>query len=94
MPKECPTFEDWFKGRVGKEWVVGRKNKPSVMYEKDTIYRCHLGPRFGEMALDEITVSEIARLRADLVAKRLGEKRTTTSSPCCRRRCATRSIVK
>ncbi|HEX4450308.1 MAG TPA: tyrosine-type recombinase/integrase [Kofleriaceae bacterium] len=73
--KECPTLDEWFDGRFWSEWVVGRKNKPGEQYEKKSIYKLHLGPRFGKMALDEITVSEIARLRADLVAKKLGEKR-------------------
>jgi integrase len=73
--QECPTFEKWFHGRFWTEWVIGRKNKPSEQREKKSIYAKHLGPRFGEMALDEITTSEVARFRADLVAKKLGEKR-------------------
>ena len=73
--KGCPTFDEWFNGRFWSEWVVGRKNKPSEQHEKRSIYDCHLEPRFGAMALDEITVSEVARFRADLVAKKLGEKR-------------------
>ena len=71
--KEAPTFDEWFNGRFWSEWVVGRKNKPSEQREKKTIYRCHLGPRFGAMGLDEIDVSEVARFRADLVAEKLGE---------------------
>src|SRR5262249_40226615 len=73
--KECPTFSDWFLGRFWTEWVLGRKNKPSEQREKKSIHDGHLGPRFGAMALDEITVGEIARFRAHLVAKQLGEKR-------------------
>ncbi|MEJ7597334.1 MAG: tyrosine-type recombinase/integrase [Kofleriaceae bacterium] len=73
--KECPTFEEWFKGRFWTEWVLARKNKPSEMREKNAIYDCHLGPRFATMPLNEITVSEIARFRAHLVALGLGEKR-------------------
>jgi integrase len=73
--KEAPKFYDWFHGNFWSEWVLGRKNKPSEQYEKQTIYRCHLGPRFGAMRLDEITFAEIARFRADLVAAELGEKR-------------------
>ncbi|MGZ7246600.1 tyrosine-type recombinase/integrase, partial [Streptococcus pyogenes] len=58
------------------EWVVGRKNKPTEVKAKQTIYRCHLGPRFGHLPLDEITVAEVAKFRADLVASgELGEKR-------------------
>jgi integrase len=73
--KEAPAFKEWFHGGFWNEWVIGRKNKPSEQYEKQTIYRCHLGPRFGAKRLDEITVAEIARFRADLVAHELGEKR-------------------
>ena len=73
---EVMTFEEWFNGRFWYEWVVGRKNKPTEVKTKQTIYRCHLGPRFGHLGLDEITVSEVARFRADLVASgELGEKR-------------------
>lgn len=73
--KEVLTFAEWFNGAFWREWVIGRKNKPSEMREKQTIYRCHLEPRFGAMRLDEITVAEVARFRADLVARKLGEKR-------------------
>ncbi len=73
--RETPTFAEWFKGRFWKEWVVGRKNKPSEVRSKNIIYEKHLKPRFGEMPLDEITTSEVAQFRADLVGKELGEKR-------------------
>ncbi len=75
VTKEVPTFEEWFHGAFWREWVIGRKNKPGEQYEKTVIYRCHLGPRFGSMRIDEITVGEIARFRADLVASGLGDKR-------------------
>ena len=75
VTKEAPTFEEWFHGAFWREWVIGRKNKPGEQYEKQVIYRCHLGPRFGSMRLDEIVVGEIARFRADLVASGLGDKR-------------------
>jgi integrase len=73
--KETPTFEEWFDGRFWKEWVVGRKNKPSEVRSKKIIFKCHLKPRFGNMPLDEITTSEVAQFRADLVAKKLSDKR-------------------
>lgn len=73
--KETPTFSEWFKGRFWKEWVIGRKNKPTEVRSKDIIYKNHLKPRFGDMPLDEITTSEVAQLRADLVALELSEKR-------------------
>jgi integrase len=70
-----PTFEDWFHGRFWREWVIGRKNKPTEVRSKKIIYRLHLGPRFGLLRLDQIRVTEIAQLRADLVECGLGEKR-------------------
>ena len=73
--KEVMTFGEWFNGRFWREWVVSRKNKPTEVRSKQIIYRCHLEPRFGAMPLDEITVSEIAQLRADLLDEGLGEKR-------------------
>ena len=75
VKKEAPTFAEWFKGSFWKEWVIGRKNKPSEVRSKDIIYKLHLEPRFGKMRLDEITTPVVARFRADLVAKKLGEKR-------------------
>ncbi|CAN5918355.1 hypothetical protein BH11MYX2_BH11MYX2_36980 [soil metagenome] len=73
--KEVPTFHDWFKGRFRSEWVVGRKNKPTEVRSKNIIFDLHLDARFGTMPLDEITVSEVAKFRAELVAKRLSDKR-------------------
>ena len=75
MKKEVATFHEWFNGAFWSEWVIGRKNKPSERREKQTIYRCHLKPRFGSMRLDEITTVEVARFRAELVGRGLGEKR-------------------
>jgi integrase len=73
--KETPTFAEWFEGRFWKEWVLGRKNKPSEVRSKNIIFNCHLEPRFGGMPLDEITTAEVAQFRADLVAKKLSDKR-------------------
>lgn len=73
--KEVPTFSEWFDGRFWNEWVIGRRNKPGEAREKQTIYGCHLKARFGSMRLDEISTAEVARFRADLVAKKLGDKR-------------------
>jgi hypothetical protein len=73
--KEVLTFGEWFNGRFWNEWVVGRKNKPTEVRSKEIIYRCHLAPRFADVPLDEITVGEVAKLRAELVASELSEKR-------------------
>lgn len=73
--KECPTFREWFEGRFWREWVVGRKNKPTEVRSKKIIFKNWLEPRFGDMGLDEITTSEVAQFRADLVAEGLSDKR-------------------
>jgi integrase len=65
--KEVPTFKDWFDGRFWREWVVGRKNKPSERASKRRIYENYLLPFFGEMHVDEIGVAQVAQFRAHLV---------------------------
>src|ERR1041384_5081639 len=55
--------------------VIAQKNKPTEIRSKEIIYELHLEPRFKDTPLDEIDVSAIARLRADLVEKKLSEKR-------------------
>ena len=75
VTQEVPTFHEWFKGRFWSEWVVGRKNKPTEVRSKNIIFDNHLEPRFGTMPLDEINVSEVAKFRAELVAKKLSDKR-------------------
>lgn len=72
---EVPTFHDWFKGRFWREWVVGRRNKPTEVKSKEFIYEGHLKKAFGERRLDEIGPGEIASFRASLVEKGLSEKR-------------------
>ncbi len=73
--KEVPTFAEWFNGSFWHEWVIGRENKPTEQRAKKIIYALHLEPRFGKLRLDEITTPVVARFRADLVAKKLGDKR-------------------
>jgi len=75
IKKEAPTFAEWFNGSFWHEWVIGRKNKPTEQRSKKIIYALHLEPWFGAMRLDEITTPVVARFRADLVAKKLGDKR-------------------
>lgn len=72
--KEAPTFRDWFNGRFWTEWVVSRKNKPSEVESKRSIFRVHLEPAFGDMPVDEIDVAEIARFRAKLIEAGLSDK--------------------
>jgi len=75
LTQEVPTFQEWFHGQFWKEWVIGRKNKPTEVRSKKIIYECHLGPALGHLRLNEITTPVVARLRADLVAAKLGDKR-------------------
>lgn len=73
--QEVPTFAEWFKGRFWREWVIGRRNKPTEVKSKDFIYEGHLKPTFGDLRLDQIGAGEIAAFRASLVEKKLSEKR-------------------
>jgi len=73
--KEVPTFDEWFTGRFWREWVVGRRNKPTEVKSKASIYECHIKEVFGHRRLDEIGTGEIAAFRASLVEKELSEKR-------------------
>ena len=75
QPKEVPTFAEWFKGRFWREWVIGRRNKPTEVKSKEFIYEGHLKPAFGALQLDVIGTGEIAAFRASLVEKKLSEKR-------------------
>ena len=70
-----PTFHEWFTGRFWREWVVGRRNKPTEVKSKQYIYERHLKPAFGDLRLDENRAGEIAEFRATLVEWKLGEKR-------------------
>jgi integrase len=71
---EVPTFEEWFNGRFWREWVIGRKNKPSEATAKKNVFDNHLKKTFGTLRLDEIGVAEVAGFRASLVEKKLQEK--------------------
>ncbi len=72
--KAYPTFTEWFDGRFWTEWVVSRKNKPSEVESKKSIMKIHLKPEFGEMGIDEIDVSAIARFRARLIGEKKSDK--------------------
>jgi integrase len=73
--EEVLTFEDWFHGRFWTEWVIAQKNKPSEVEAKLSIYKVHLGPAFGRMALSAIDFPVIARFRAKLIESGLSDKR-------------------
>ena len=74
VTKEVPTFSEWFKGRFWREWVVGRRNKPTEVKSKNTIYEGYLKAAFGDRRLDAIGTGEVAAFRASLVEKGLGGK--------------------
>jgi integrase len=73
--EEVITFGEWFNGRFWREWVVAQKNKPTEVRSKKFIYALHLEPRFKDTPIHLIDVSAVAQLRADLVEKKLSEKR-------------------
>jgi integrase len=75
QPKEVPTFAEWFNGRFWREWVIGRRNKPTEVKSKEMIFAQHLKPAFGALTLDEIGTGTIASFRASLVEQKLSEKR-------------------
>jgi integrase len=54
---------------------VARKNKPTEVKSKEIIFRVHLEPAFGDVALDAIDVGSVARFRASLFNKKLSDKR-------------------
>ena len=54
---------------------MGRRNKPTEVKSKASIYECHIKEVFGHRRLDEIGTGEIAAFRASLVEKELSEKR-------------------
>lgn len=67
--EEVPTLRKWFYGRFWDEWVVGRKNKPSEVESKRSIFEHHVGPALGSTRLDEIDAGAVARFRAQLVKR-------------------------
>ena len=72
---EVPTFADWFNGRFWNEWVIARRNKPSEVEAKTSIFKVHLGPEFGDVPLDLIDVPRISRFRAKLITAGKSDKR-------------------
>ncbi|HXX65853.1 MAG TPA: tyrosine-type recombinase/integrase [Polyangiaceae bacterium] len=57
---------------------TGDYEKASSIEAKRSIYKTHLGPRFGDLPLDEITSERISHLKADLAGK--GRSRKTTNN--------------
>jgi integrase len=69
------TFAEWFNGRFWIEWVIARRNKPSEVEAKTSIFKIHLEPAFGHMPLELIDVPAIARFRAKLIQAGKSDKR-------------------
>ena len=65
--REVPTFEEWFNGRYWREWVIARRNKPSTVEGKRSVYEQHLKEVFGNKRVDEIGPGQVAAFRASLV---------------------------
>lgn len=76
IKKEVPTFDEWFNGPFWSGRVIARKNKPSEVESKTSIYNCHIKPVLGKLRLDELANGlHIDEFRASLVKKGLSEKR-------------------
>ncbi len=67
--REVETLKDWFHGRFWDEHVLV-ENGPGEQEQKRSIYRNHLGPRFGHMRIDEIDTAQVLAFRADLLKLR------------------------
>ena len=63
--KEIQTL-DQFWPRYIEEHCEANRLKPSTIIQKKNAYRYYLQPRFGDRRLDQITNSDIAKLKADL----------------------------
>jgi len=72
--REVPTFEEWFNGRYWREWVIARRNKPSTVEGKRSVYEQHLKEVFGNKRVDEIGPGQVAAFRASLVEDGLKDK--------------------
>jgi integrase len=70
-----PTFAEWFNGRFWIEWVIARRNKPSEVEAKKSIFKVHLEGEFGSVPLDMIDVPAISRFRARLITAGKSDKR-------------------
>lgn len=64
-----------FLPRWFREHVHANRQKPATLYEKNSILRIHLVPRFGERRLSEITVADVQALKGDLAVAQLSAKR-------------------
>lgn len=70
--KAIPTVEEFSKEFM--ETYVAANNKPSEGISKEYIFRLHLVPVFGKYRLDEISVRDVERFKADLLKDELAPK--------------------
>jgi integrase len=71
--KEAPRFATFAEEFMSS--YAAANNKPSEQEAKRSILTNHLGPAFGSMKLDQITVRDVERLKARMLAKNLSRKR-------------------
>lgn len=65
-----PCFRDWWE-----EFTAMRVNvRPSTLRRDHSMYRCHLGPAFGEMPIDRIDFRRAQRFVAELVTSGLAPR--------------------
>jgi len=64
---EVPTFEEF--SREFMSTYVASNNKPSERMAKEYAFRLHLLPFFGPMRLDEITMRDVERFKAQCLAR-------------------------
>lgn len=71
--KVVPTFER-FAQRFIDEYARAKQHKPSGIVSKESVLKVHLLPALGDKRLNEVTDADVAKLQADLVARKLNPK--------------------
>lgn len=67
-PTEVPTFRA-FAPRFIDEYARANQQKPSGIESKESVLRLYVVPRFGPMRLDQLTASDVQKMKADLSQK-------------------------
>ncbi len=66
--KEVPTLAEFWPRFIDGHCRANR-HKPSGIEGKESVYRVHLGPRFGSRRLDSLRNEDIQTLKADMATK-------------------------
>ena len=66
--KEVPTLAEFWPRFIDGHCRANR-HKPSGIEGKESVYRVHLGPRFGSKRLDSLRNEDIQTLKADMATK-------------------------